>query len=250
MSTTARIGVVEGDNIKSVHVMSDGYPNWTGEKLIENWNSKELADSLISYGDIRCLFRSLENTQFVDFVNQSNFKKRAKEVELADLELVLDESHDYLYIWVEKVGWMWCENTSYNELIYTAQVMDSDEFYRANLSTLTQDDCRDKVCKHSIHTIKTQDFIRNVQKNIKDEYGVELTQFEIDAVIMGLNNWHVDTDAMLESVGCTDVDSYQETWEDDPSDVKPTNDSGDPLPFRAGTKTTKIVIDKDGNIVK
>ena len=214
MSTTAIIGVVEGDNIKSVHVMSDGYPNWTGKRLLTHWNSKELANSVISYGDIRCLFSSVENT---DFVDNSKVNKEPKQVKIADLELVLDESHDYLYIWVEKVGWMWCEVDDYSELIYCSTYMDTDEFCIDNLIHLTQSDCVHKVNDTpDTKSIKTQDFIKNVQKNILDEYGVELTQLEIDAVIMGLNNCHVDTNAMLKSVGCTDVDSYQETWINEP----------------------------------
>mgnify|MGYP000465703795 FL=1 len=57
MSTRSRIGIqLADDSILSVYCHYDGYPEFNGVKLIENFKSYEKAAELIDGGDISCLW--------------------------------------------------------------------------------------------------------------------------------------------------------------------------------------------------
>ncbi len=55
MSTNAAIAVKVNDSFFGVYVHSDGYPEWTGKRLVENYNSQELAERLVGLGHISLL---------------------------------------------------------------------------------------------------------------------------------------------------------------------------------------------------
>jgi hypothetical protein len=57
MSTRSRIGLELADeSILSVYCHYDGYPEFNGVKLVENFNTREKVKELIDGGDISCLW--------------------------------------------------------------------------------------------------------------------------------------------------------------------------------------------------
>ena len=55
MGTRARIGIqLKDDSVLSVYHHWDGYPEWLGKTLVEQYNSKEKASELIDGGDMSC----------------------------------------------------------------------------------------------------------------------------------------------------------------------------------------------------
>ena len=59
MGTRSRIGVMHGDNCKSVYVHWDGYPTGVGSVLNEHYDSSK-ANHLVALGDISCLAKEIE----------------------------------------------------------------------------------------------------------------------------------------------------------------------------------------------
>lgn len=55
MSTRCRIGVPEGDSIRSIYCHHDGYPSHTGKMLVEHYMDESVARALIALGDISFL---------------------------------------------------------------------------------------------------------------------------------------------------------------------------------------------------
>jgi hypothetical protein len=57
MATRSRIGLELADgSILSIYCHYDGYPEFNGAKLVENFNSYEKASELVDLGDISCLW--------------------------------------------------------------------------------------------------------------------------------------------------------------------------------------------------
>jgi hypothetical protein len=57
MATRSRIGLELADgSILSIYCHYDGYPEFNGVKLVENFNSYEKASELVDLGDISCLW--------------------------------------------------------------------------------------------------------------------------------------------------------------------------------------------------
>ena len=57
MSTRSRIGIQLADeSILSIYSHFDGYPEFNGVKLVENFNTREKVKELIDLGDISCLW--------------------------------------------------------------------------------------------------------------------------------------------------------------------------------------------------
>ena len=55
MATRGRIGIELSDgSILSAYHHWDSYPQWLGKKLVEHFNSRELASELIDGGDMSC----------------------------------------------------------------------------------------------------------------------------------------------------------------------------------------------------
>ena len=53
MATRSRIGIqLKDDSVLSVYHHWDGYPEWLGKTLVEQYNSKEKASELIDGGDM------------------------------------------------------------------------------------------------------------------------------------------------------------------------------------------------------
>ena len=60
MSTRSRIGLQLADeSIFSVYCHWDGYPEFNGVKLVENFNTREKVEALVDLGDISALWTNL-----------------------------------------------------------------------------------------------------------------------------------------------------------------------------------------------
>lgn len=66
MATRSRIAVKRDDGYESVYCHWDGYPEWTGKKLEEHYNSQEMADKLMSLGDISSINDNIEAAEGVE----------------------------------------------------------------------------------------------------------------------------------------------------------------------------------------
>lgn len=60
MSTNATISVQVGNKIHSIYNHWDGYPSHLGKTLLEHYNSQELAEKLVSFGDASAIYESCE----------------------------------------------------------------------------------------------------------------------------------------------------------------------------------------------
>ncbi len=63
MGTRSRVGVMHGDVCKSVYCHYDGYLEYTGKLLLDNYNSA-LANQLVARGDNSGVQNSLEGMNF------------------------------------------------------------------------------------------------------------------------------------------------------------------------------------------
>lgn len=56
MSTNASIAVkTKGGKYEQIYLHWDGYPEHTGKRLVENFNTQELAEELVGLGDLSCI---------------------------------------------------------------------------------------------------------------------------------------------------------------------------------------------------
>lgn len=60
MSTNSSISVQVGETVKSIYCHWDGYPSHNGRILLESYNSQELAEKVVSVGDLSVLAESME----------------------------------------------------------------------------------------------------------------------------------------------------------------------------------------------
>ena len=63
MSTPSSISVKVGDTVKSIYSHWDGYPSHHGRLLLENYNSQELAEQVVSVGDLSILAESMDKPE-------------------------------------------------------------------------------------------------------------------------------------------------------------------------------------------
>lgn len=68
MSTRSRIAVMHGDVCKSVYCHYDGYPEYTGRLLLDNYGSNE-ANDLVSRGDVSQVKPTVGEMKFYDQVS-------------------------------------------------------------------------------------------------------------------------------------------------------------------------------------
>ena len=59
MGTRSRIGVMHGDNCKSIYVHWDGYIDGVGRTLLEHYNSAK-ANNLVALGDVSSLDNNID----------------------------------------------------------------------------------------------------------------------------------------------------------------------------------------------
>ncbi len=128
MSTHARIGIMLYDGtIKHTYVHFDGYPEGVGQTLVENYNTVDSINELLSFGEISVLTDKIhpegEHTFFKPEDGVCIFYKRDRGDDDVDaVTTSMDELHnkysssvDYFYLYVnyvwqvydvyEKDGW-------------------------------------------------------------------------------------------------------------------------------------------------
>ena len=130
MSTHARIAIKiekeSGEEYKSVYLHSDGYLSWAGKKLLNNYNSQELAKSLIDLGGLSQLNDTLEDTvSYYKWRNES--KNIHTSYSLNALIKYTMNSEDYLYVFQE--------NNWYYIKIRDIENLYRDKKYSMNLLT-------------------------------------------------------------------------------------------------------------------
>jgi hypothetical protein len=115
MSTRSRIGIqLSDESILSVYCHSDGYPEFNGAKLVENFNSYDKVSELIDGGDISCLWtnKSWGNWRLPTY-GPLYFTSRGEEYNPprldSNLEEYLSKGEEYAYIF--KDGEWVCYNT-------------------------------------------------------------------------------------------------------------------------------------------
>jgi len=59
MSTRSRIGIKQGESVKSIYCHSDGYLDYNGLLLFKHYNTKEKVEELLSLGDASFLTPNL-----------------------------------------------------------------------------------------------------------------------------------------------------------------------------------------------
>lgn len=64
MSTHSNINVKVGNSYYGIYCHFDGYPSGVGKTLIENYNTQELAEKLVSLGDIFSVGESINETVY------------------------------------------------------------------------------------------------------------------------------------------------------------------------------------------
>jgi len=92
MSTSSNINVKVGDKYHSVYCNFDGYPAGVGSQLVFNYNSQELAESLVSLGFISSVGDTVESTEYYG----RDRGETGVEFEVRDTPL---DEESYCYIW-------------------------------------------------------------------------------------------------------------------------------------------------------
>ncbi len=63
MATTGTISVLKADgSVASIYSHWDNYPDWNGKLLLKHYNTQELAEQLVSLGNISSLGKRIEPT--------------------------------------------------------------------------------------------------------------------------------------------------------------------------------------------
>jgi len=114
MSTRSRIGIqLADDSILSVYCHYDGYPEFNGVKLIENFKSYEKAAELIDGGDISCLWTNTGwNNEVLPTTGALYYSSRGEDCPPridANLGKYLANNEEYAYLFVN--GKWVCYNT-------------------------------------------------------------------------------------------------------------------------------------------
>jgi hypothetical protein len=103
MATRSRIGLELSDgSILSIYSHWDGYPEFNGVKLVENFNTVEKVKELIDLGDISCLWTNAGwNNETLPEVGPLPYSARGEDCPPRldkDLNEYLSNSEEYSYI--------------------------------------------------------------------------------------------------------------------------------------------------------
>ncbi len=114
MSTRSRIGIqLADDSILSVYCHYDGYPEFNGVKLVENFNTRTTATELIDGGDISALWTNTGwNNEVLPTTGALYYSSRGEDCPPridANLGKYLANGEEYAYLFVN--GEWVCYNT-------------------------------------------------------------------------------------------------------------------------------------------
>ena len=106
--------------------------------------------------------------------------------------------------------------------------------------------------------MKRQNFIRKIAKATAEEYGPELTDFELDAVLMTLENHGFDVSALFH-LSDGDADKYiNQHWNDEdylkdcnPDDEYPDDEYYEPNGYagQEGADAVRVMLDDEDNVI-
>jgi hypothetical protein len=113
MSTRSRIGLELSDgSVLSIYCHFDGYPEFNGVKLVENFNTREKVKELIDLGDISCLWTNAGwNNETLPETGPLPYSSRGEDCPPrldADLceYLLPDGCEEYHYIFTRNNQWV------------------------------------------------------------------------------------------------------------------------------------------------
>lgn len=114
MSTHSNINVKVGDKYHSVYCHFDGYPSFVGMKLVQHYNSQELAEALVALGTMVSIGDTIETSEY--FGRDRNETETEYEVRSTPLE---EESYSYVWDGSEWLvsGCEYDEDDNLNEFI-------------------------------------------------------------------------------------------------------------------------------------
>ena len=111
MATRSAIGIKsENGTIKAIYCHWDGYPEGVGAGLVENYNSKEKAEELISLGGFSSLMETLEETKAGAYNTESDRARIFTDDK--DLFENFNAGEEYFYLhtgteWIYSQGGNW-----------------------------------------------------------------------------------------------------------------------------------------------
>ena len=97
MGTRSRVGVMHGNVCKSVYCHYDGYLEYTGKLLLENYNSA-LANQLVALGDNSGVQKTLEDMNFYSDRGETDVSWQVAHTFEEFLEQVDNCGGEYYYI--------------------------------------------------------------------------------------------------------------------------------------------------------
>ena len=109
MATRSRIGLLIGDeSVVSVYHHWDGYPNWLGTHLRQNYTTKEKIQELLDGGDISCIesdtnWKREEVEPHVQYYNDRGEKTEPR-LDLTEQDF-FEDNEEYAYIF-DGMGWI------------------------------------------------------------------------------------------------------------------------------------------------
>ncbi len=125
MATRSRIGIqLADDSILSVYCHYDGYPEFNGVKLVENFNSRDAATELIDGGDISALWTNAGwNNEVLPTTGALYYSSRGEDCPPrldANLGKYLTDGEEYAYLFANG-EWVCYDTKSWSET-YLQQV--------------------------------------------------------------------------------------------------------------------------------
>ena len=127
MSTRSLICKEVGeDEFLAIYCHSDGYPEWTGKKLLDSYNTEEMVDKLLGLGDLSVLDDKLEPTKenhsfdtpesgvTVAYARDRGEKKETRILSLKRLDSAWEEFWaEFVYVFTKDKEWKFFEPGKY-----------------------------------------------------------------------------------------------------------------------------------------
>ncbi len=103
MSTRARVGILLPDGkVRSITVLQDGYPSFTGQRLAKYYDTEEKVLQLVGKGDLLELGKNIMECRA--------FLEGAKPEDISLTRFINPPAYiDYLYIFTAKEGWKYAK---------------------------------------------------------------------------------------------------------------------------------------------
>lgn len=124
MGTRSNIGFLERDGSAAViYCHWDGYPDWNGKILSENYNSFEKLLGLMQLWDISSLGKTLEETVAY---HRDRGEKRSPWRTYKSVAEVVYKGEGHIYLWdIDRGKWMYCRRGI--DLTPLEDILDKDQ---------------------------------------------------------------------------------------------------------------------------